>query len=124
MVVIHEFGHFIFAKLFRVTVLEFSIGMGPALFTTKKSRHKKAKKEGIELANTFRSGDDGNVEVSEAERQGTVFSVRALPIGGYVSMAGEDDSSDDENAFCNKPVWQRFIITVAGPIMNILLGVI
>ena len=35
MIVIHELGHFLFAKLFRVTVLEFSVGMGPAIFTTK-----------------------------------------------------------------------------------------
>jgi regulator of sigma E protease len=39
-------------------------------------------------------------------------------------MAGEDRSSTDVNAFCNKPVWQRFIITVAGAVMNILLGII
>ena len=39
-------------------------------------------------------------------------------------MAGEDDASTDANAFCNKPAWQRLIITVAGPIMNILLGII
>ena len=37
-------------------------------------------------------------------------------------MAGEDEKSTDKNAFCNKPVWQRFIITVAGAAMNILLG--
>jgi regulator of sigma E protease len=39
-------------------------------------------------------------------------------------MAGEDEASTDINAFCNKKVWQRFLITVAGPVMNILLGVI
>ena len=40
MVVIHELGHFLFAKLFRVTVLEFSVGMGPAIYTTKKKKTK------------------------------------------------------------------------------------
>ena len=39
MVVIHELGHFLFAKLFKVTVLEFSVGMGPAIFTTKKKKN-------------------------------------------------------------------------------------
>lgn len=132
MVIIHELGHFLFAKLFHVTVLEFSVGMGPAIFTTKNRKTKKAKTDGIEIADTFRSSDEGaddvplNVDaLNDGEcTQKTVFSVRAFPIGGYVSMAGEDDASDDANAFCNKPVWQRFIITIAGAVMNILLGVI
>ncbi len=132
MVVIHELGHFLFAKLFRVTVLEFSVGMGPAIYTTKNRKAGKQKKDGIEIADTFRSdaGESDDVPLNKdalsdgAETQKTVFSIRALPIGGYVSMAGEDDASTDANAFCNKPVWQRFIITIAGAVMNILLGVI
>ncbi len=137
MVVIHELGHFLFAKLFRVTVLEFSIGMGPALFTTKKKHAKKKDKtdeerSNINIADTFKSDDkvEEHDELhtdalgEEFEPQKTAFSIRALPIGGYVSMAGEDDASDDINAFCNKPVWQRFIITVAGAVMNILLGIL
>lgn len=130
MVVIHELGHFLFAKLFRVTVLEFSVGMGPAIFTTKKRKEKKRATGDIEIADTFRHADPSSANVSPnketliGENSKTAFSIRALPIGGYVSMAGEDDSSDDVNAFCNKPVWQRFIITVAGAVMNILLGVI
>ena len=129
MVVIHELGHFLFAKLFKVKILEFSIGMGPAIYTTKKK--KKDNTDEIEIATSLYSENQSNEQnaaenTAEAEEipEKTVFSVRALPIGGYVSMAGEDDSSDDENAFCNKPVWQRLIITVAGPIMNILLGFI
>ena len=134
MVVIHELGHFLFAKFFHVTVLEFSIGMGPALFTTKK-RSKTAKTgestSNIDIANEFHSSDGDiepqlNTEAIEdgTESNKTAFSIRALPIGGYVSMAGEDDASDDANAFCNKPVWQRFIITIAGAVMNILLGIL
>jgi len=52
MVVIHELGHFLFAKLFKVTVLEFSIGMGPAIYTTRKK--KKEKKDlPFELSDSF-----------------------------------------------------------------------
>lgn len=118
MVVIHELGHFLFAKLFRVTVLEFSVGMGPAIFTTKKKK--------VEQSDEASNGEalDTSAFDQPFEEQKTAFSIRALPIGGYVSMAGEDDSSDDVNAFCNKPVWQRILITLAGPVMNILLGVI
>ena len=52
----------------------------------------------------------------------TKYALRLLPIGGYVSMEGEDDASDDERAFCNKKWWKKFIIVVAGAVMNLVLG--
>lgn len=54
----------------------------------------------------------------------TKYSLRCLPIGGYVSMEGEDDTSEDERAFCNKKPWKKFIIVAAGAIMNLILGFI
>ncbi|MBR2370939.1 MAG: site-2 protease family protein [Clostridia bacterium] len=92
LVFIHELGHFTAARACKVKVNEFSIGMGPRLLC------KKSKKTEIE------------------------YSIRALPFGGFVSMDGESEVSDDTNAFCNKPVWQRIIILAAGPTMNLLLG--
>ncbi len=92
IVMVHEFGHFSFAKLFKVKVNEFSMGMGPKLISRKK-------------------GD-------------TAYSWRLLPIGGFVSMEGEDEDSTDERAFNNKPCWQRIIIVAAGATINILLGLI
>ena len=94
LIFIHELGHFLTARLFRVTVNEFSIGMGPKIISKK------------------------------SEKTGTSYSLRALPVGGFVAMAGEDDDSEDENALGKKPAWQQFIIMVAGSVMNILLGVI
>lgn len=94
LIFIHELGHYLCARLFHVTIQEFAIGMGPKLFT------KVSKKTGI------------------------AYSLRALPIGGFVSMVGEDEESEDPNAFHRKPVWQRIIITVAGATMNILVGVL
>lgn len=94
LVFIHESGHFFFARLFGVTVNEFSIGMGPKLLS------RKSKKSGI------------------------VYSLRALPFGGFVAMAGEDDESDDENAFYKKSPIKRIVITAAGAVVNILLGII
>ena len=92
IIMFHELGHFIFAKLFGVQVNEFSMGMGPTLFKRKKGE--------------------------------TQYSLRLLPIGGFVSMEGEDEDSENERAFCNKPVWQRFIIVAAGGIVNLIMGVI
>lgn len=94
LIFVHELGHFICARIFRVTVNEFSIGMGPKIVS------RKSKKTGI------------------------AYSLRLFPIGGFVSMAGEDETSDDENALNRKPCWQRLIIMLAGSVMNILLGVI
>ena len=92
LISIHELGHFAFAKLFKVKVNEFALGMGPALFKKKK-------------------GD-------------TTYALRLLPIGGYVSMEGEDEESQDENAFNRKKVWQKFIIVAAGALMNLILGIV
>ena len=92
LISIHELGHFSFAKLFKVKVNEFSLGMGPAVFKKKKGE--------------------------------TLYALRLLPIGGYVSMEGEDEESQDENAFNRKKVWQKIIIVAAGAIMNLILGVV
>lgn len=56
------------------------------------------------------------------QKQGkkTLFSIRILPIGGYCKMTGEEEKSDDVNAFCNKNVWQKILIVVAGATMNIV----
>ena len=67
LIFIHELGHYIFARIFGVTVYEFAIGMGPKLFSVK------SKKTGI------------------------AYSLSLLPIGGFVSMAGEAEEKDDPN---------------------------
>ncbi len=92
LIFIHELGHFLTARLFHVTIYEFAIGMGPKLISKK------------------------------SEKSGTAYSLRLFPIGGFVSMAGEDEESDDEGALNKKPVWQRMIITAAGSVSNLLIG--
>lgn len=92
IILVHEAGHFSFAKLFKVKVNEFSIGMGPKILSRKKGE--------------------------------TRYSWRLLPIGGYVSMEGEDEDSEDERAFNNIKCWKRIIIVVAGAVINIVLGLI
>ena len=92
LVFLHEGGHFLVARLNKITVNEFAIGMGPKIFS------RVTKNSGIR------------------------YSVRALPIGGFVSMAGEDEASDDVNAFCNKNVWRRISTVLAGPLTNLIVG--
>lgn len=94
IVLIHESGHFLFAKLFNIYVYEFSIGMGPKLFS------KKSKK-----------GE-------------TVYSIRAIPIGGFCSLAGEEGDEDKEvprdRKLFAKPVWQRFLVMFFGAGFNFI----
>ena len=54
----------------------------------------------------------------------TVYALRALPVGGFCAMEGEDSESADERAFCKKPVSKRILIVVAGALMNMLLGLV
>jgi len=94
MILIHEFGHYAAAKYFGVRVEVFSIGFGKRL-----------------LGFT---------------RNGTDYRIAAIPLGGYVKMSGEnpmDDRTGDPGEFLSHPRWQRFIIALAGPAMNIMLAV-
>lgn len=58
------------------------------------------------------------------ERGETKYALRLFPIGGFCAMEGEDEESDDERAFGNKPVWKRFLVVAAGALMNLILGLL
>lgn len=101
LVVIHEFGHFLMAKRFGITVEEFGFGIPPRLW---------GKKIG-----------------------GTIFSLNALPLGGFVRLLGEDDlpagrqGSDkkvmgNKRSFAQKTPWQRILVVIAGVSMNLILA--
>lgn len=54
----------------------------------------------------------------------TIYSLRAIPIGGFCAMEGEDEESDDEGAFNKKPAWKKAIILIAGSFMNLLMAIV
>lgn len=97
-VVLHEFGHFIVAKLFGIRVETFSVGFGPRLFGRK-------------------WGD-------------TDYRVSAIPLGGYVKLGGDESNAPlegsgaqdipPEQMFNLRPRWQRVLVALAGPVMNVL----
>jgi len=112
LVVLHEFGHFIVARRNRVKVNEFALGMGPKIVGW------------------------------TSPRSGTLYSLRALPIGGYCAMEGEDNKTSEAEQqrefrqhgpstgsgqaqpsvnFQAKTPWQRLAIVLAGPIANFVL---
>jgi regulator of sigma E protease len=94
MILVHEWGHYAAAKFFGVRVDVFSIGFGKRLVGF--------------------------------TRGGTDYRISALPLGGYVKMAGENPleaRSGAPDEFMSHPRWQRFVIAIAGPAMNIILAV-
>lgn len=93
IIFVHEAGHLLAAKFFRVHAHVFSLGFGKRLWGFK--------------------------------RGGTDYRVAIVPLGGYVQLSGEDPSEvgDDPSEFLNKPRWQRIVVYLAGPAMNVFLAI-
>ena len=92
IVIVHELGHFLAAKKFGIKVLEFSLFMGPKIFSI--------------------------------QRGDTMYSLRLFPIMAYVKMEGEEETSDSETAFSNKPKYARALTAFGGPLANLLLAAV
>src|SRR6185295_10449218 len=94
IIVVHEAGHLMVAKAFGVRVLTFSVGFGRRLWG-----------------------------VSRGE---TEYRLSAIPLGGYVRLGGEnpDEVTGDPREFLNKPRWQRILVYLAGPAMNVVLAIL
>lgn len=105
LILVHEFGHFIAAKLMGVRVNEFALGMGPKLLKFRKG----------ETLYSIRAFPIGGFCAMEGEDEGT-----ATPeaVGGN----GGETVCDPEHSFANKKVWRRIVIVVAGAVMNLVLG--
>ena len=95
LVFVHELGHFVVARRLGVRVLTFSLGFGPKIVNVKR-------------------GD-------------TEYCISVIPLGGYVKMAGEslgEARSGGDDEFMSKTKWERFLILIAGPAMNLILAVL
>lgn len=92
LILIHESGHFLVAKLCKVKVNEFAIGFGPTIWS----------KQGRE----------------------TKYALRLVPLGGFVSMEGEEEASDAEGSFSKASIPKRMLIVIAGATVNIIFGLI
>ena len=92
IIFLHELGHFMTAKYYKMPVMEFAIGMGPKIFTKKMGE--------------------------------TDYSIRMLPLGGFVNIAGMQPEENPENeipgGFYTKPAFSRFVVLIAGVMMNFL----
>ena len=96
LVIVHELGHFALARLCRMRVERFSVGFGPVLLRR-------------------RRGD-------------TEWVLSAVPFGGYVKIAGmapgEEIEEGDRSAYANQAAWRRFLVILAGPVMNYAFAVV
>ncbi|MEG1141815.1 MAG: site-2 protease family protein, partial [Clostridia bacterium] len=88
---IHEFGHFIAAKIFKIGVSEFSIGFGPKIYQKK--------------------------------YHDTLYSLRWIPLGGYVMIEGEGEQSNLPTSFGNKNVFKQVTVLIMGAMFNLLLAI-
>lgn len=92
LVLIHETGHFLVARLCKIKVNEFAIGFGPVIWT----------KQGKQ----------------------TKYALRLIPLGGFVSMEGEEERSEQEGSFSKASIPKRIAIVAAGGLVNIIFAAI
>ncbi|MCE5342628.1 MAG: site-2 protease family protein [Eubacteriales bacterium] len=95
LIMVHEYGHFIAARLTGIAVKEYSVGMGPKLWQRKSKKHE------------------------------TLFTLRAIPMGGYCMFYGDEtdqQNADDPRAFDKAKVWKRMLTVFSGPLMNFVLA--
>ena len=92
LVLIHETGHFLVARLCKIKVNEFSIGFGPLIWKKETSK--------------------------------TKYSIRLIPLGGYVNMLGEEERSEEEGSFSQASIPKRIAIVAAGGFVNIIFAII
>lgn len=105
LVFVHELGHFVVAKRSGMKVHEFGFGFPPRVV-------------GIQKV-------DGKWKIigrKDTTSEETVYSINAIPLGGFVKIMGEDNDSEDPQSFVNKPFLPRFFTLAAGVIMNFILA--
>jgi len=100
LIVVHEGGHYLVARLCKMRVERFSLGFGPAI-------------KGLSW---------------KSKKTGTIFQIAPIPFGGFVEIRGmniaEDVDKDDKEAYPNRPAWMRFVTIFAGPATNYLSAIV
>ena len=96
IIIVHELGHFWAARLTGTGVVEFAVGFGPKIWSW------------------------------TSKKTGVLYSVRVLPLGGYCRFVSEDDpgAEDREDAYFRQAIWKRALISIGGPLLNVLTAVL
>jgi regulator of sigma E protease len=111
VVMIHELGHFLIAKMCGIKIEMFSIGFPPTILSFQKTA------KGLRVRFMPQFGE------ADAEDSGTAYCIGLIPFGGFVKMMGQSDSgpveqSRDPRSFANKPIWQRIAVVAGGVVFN------
>lgn len=110
LVLVHEFGHYLTAKLAGVRVLEFGLGYPPKLWS-------------FRIGKRRTPVPAGDASLADEEDERTEYSINALPLGGFVRLLGEEDPSDP-HSLAAKPRPTRIVVLAAGAVMNLILPVV
>jgi len=150
VVIVHEFGHFIAAKLSRMKVEAFSAGFPPTILGIKRTRDGYRirilpmffrRRKQVAQAEEEDTQDDVEAEDKSQEnglkftfgkpkRPGeTEYRISLIPFGGYVRIFGQEDIgrikySEDPRSYMNQPVWKRVCVISAGVVFNVILAVV
>lgn len=122
IIMIHEFGHFVVAKLCRVKVNEFAIGMGPKLLQFGKGETKYTLRLLPIGGFCAMEGEDPETEMPESLGGSGFKKDEADEPAEDIADEHADEPLTEKRAFFQKPVWQRILIVVAGALMNLVLG--
>ena len=131
LIAIHEFGHFIAARWAGIRVESFAVGMGPTVLAYRRGLGVRFGSTAPDIKTRY-GAEPEKIPTAELHADGvgeTEYSLRLLPIGGFVRMKGQEDmdptsTSDAIDGYGSKPVWKRMIVVSAGVIMNIIAAVI
>ncbi len=120
VVFIHEFGHFIVAKMGGIKVEAFSVGFPPTILSVRKLRR------GFRVRLFPKADQEPQPQEGDSE---TEYWLGLIPFGGFVKMLGQSDSgavekTDDPRSFLNRPIWIRICVVAAGVIFNVISAVI
>jgi regulator of sigma E protease len=131
LIAIHEFGHFIAARWAGIRVESFAVGMGPTVLAYRRGLGVRFGSTAPDIKTRY-GAEPEKIPTAELHADGvgeTEYSLRLLPIGGFVRMKGQEDmdptsTSDAIDGYGSKPVWKRMIVVSAGVILNIITAVI
>ncbi len=131
LIAIHEFGHFIAARWAGIRVESFAVGMGPTVLAYRRGLGVRFGSTAPDIKTRY-GAEPEKIPTAELHADGvgeTEYSLRLLPIGGFVRMKGQEDmdptsTSDAIDGYGSKPVWKRMIVVSAGVILNLITAVI
>ncbi|MFH1182933.1 MAG: M50 family metallopeptidase, partial [Candidatus Moraniibacteriota bacterium] len=118
LVLTHELGHFLMCRVLGVVVEEFGFGLPPRLLGIVKLRDKK-KRKFWKLIYKY-----SKIQYDDKKPISPIYSLNAIPFGGFVKILGEDgEAKTHPRSFAAQTVGKRFLILIAGIVMNVLLGI-